>query len=167
MRKSEVIRAARLLIREDGLINLTLDSLCYELDIPQGSFRHIMGIKFETFLIELRNSTRLNPKHAITRQRVQKQLRIDHILNRATQLAQRNGYQQITREDVADAAQVSPSLISFHFHSMEHLRNEILRKAVAEENLKIVAQGLVTGHAVALKAPLRIKKAAAQFIGQS
>lgn len=165
MKKSEVLRAARLLIREDGLINLTLSSLCYELDIPQGSFRYITGMKFAAFLTELQESTKPTLKHPITRHRVHKPLRIDHILNRATKLAQRKSYEQITREEIAEASEISPSVVSFHFGSMGHLRNEILRKAVAEENLKIIAQGLVNNHPVALRAPLRIKRAAAQLIG--
>lgn len=166
MKKPEVLKAARLLIREDGLINLTLTSLCYELDIPEGSFRHIMGVNFVAFLMELRGSTTHTQKHTVTRRRVQKELRIDHILTHATKLAQRRNYESITREEIAEAAQISPSVVSFHFGSMKHLRNEILRKAVAEENLGVVIQGLANNHPVALKAPLRIKKAAAKLIGQ-
>lgn len=166
MKKSEVLRVARRLIRKDGLINLTLCSLCHELDIPQGSFHYITGMKFTAFLMELRESTKPNLKRPITRHRVHKQLRIDHILAHATTLAQRKSYEQITREEIAKASEISPSVISFHFRSMEHLRNEILRKAVAEENLKIIAQGLVNHHPVALRAPLKNKRAAAKLIGQ-
>lgn len=165
MKRIEVERAARRLIRDDGLINLTLSTLCYELEIPEGSFTHVTGMKFEKFISGFVEKDTSSKIHSPTKQRVQKDIRKDHILKVATKLAEKRGYIWITRDELAKAAEVSPSLITFHFHSIKALRDELMKKAVAEKNLKIIWQGLANSNGIALRAPIKIKKAALRQLG--
>ncbi len=165
MKKSVVLKAARRLIREDGLINLSLSSLCYELEIPEGSFKQLTGLKFSELISELRESDMTSKIHSPEKKRVQKDIRKDHILRVATKLAETRGYIWITRDELAKAAEVSPSLITFHFHSIKLLHYELMTKAIDEENLKIIWQGLANSNVLALRAPLKIKKAALRYAG--
>ena len=167
MKKSVVKRAARRLIRDDGLINLTLATLCYELEIPEGSFRHFTGMKFQDFISELRKSDTSSKIHSPTKQRVQKDIRKDHILKVAMKLAEKRGYIWITRDELAKAAEISPSLITFHFRSIKRLRDDLMHQAITEENLKIIWQGLANSNIVALRASVKLKKAAIRYLGNA
>lgn len=162
MTKDRLLRIGRRMAREIGLINLSLAGVCKEAGIPEGSFRNCAGVTFGEYLTELRSM--VNPKKVfpVVKKRVQKDLRIDHILRIAVMLAEKKGYRNISREEIAITAEVTPSIVSFHFHSMDKLRMAVMRHALENENLKIIAQGLALQDPWALKAPIRLKKAAAK-----
>lgn len=164
MKKSKVLRAARRLIRENGLVNMTLSALCFELEIPEGSFAHHTGMLFQDLVTELRNADTSSKIHPSTKLRVHKDARKDHILKHAMKLAERHGY-MLTRDELARAAEVTPSLVTYHFHSIKGLREAIIERAINEENLKVLAQGLANSNPVALAAPPQLKQAAAKFLG--
>lgn len=87
-----------------------------------------------------------------------------HLLDAALTEARRVGYQQITRAGLAAAAGVSPALISRDFGTMDELRRVIMKEAVRAGDLKIVAQGLAAKDRVATRAPVEIKKRAAETL---
>ena len=64
------------------------------------------------------------------------------ILAAALILAEKQGYQKITRESVATQARVSPALVSHYFNAMDDLRAAVMREAVRVENLAVVLQGI-------------------------
>lgn len=75
------------------------------------------------------------------------------ILTAAVKLAESNGYQTLTRDDVAQAAGISPALVTRYFYAMPELRRRVMEEAVRREILPVIAQGLAFGCPVAGKAP--------------
>lgn len=96
--------------------------------------------------------------------RLKAEVRKDQLLKAALKVASR-GYRDLTRRSVAEEAQVSESLVSAHWGTMPQLRRSVMRQAVKDGNLAVVAQGLSMRDPVAMKAPLDLKeKAAASLV---
>ncbi len=68
-------------------------------------------------------------------------------------LAEKQGYTNVSRAAIAQRCGVSEALLSHHFGTMTEFRRTLMRYAVAHENLPVVLQGLVDGNRYALKAP--------------
>lgn len=62
------------------------------------------------------------------------------------------GWAKLTREAVAREAGCTDSLVSLHFGTMITFRRSIMRAAIAQENLAVLAQGLASGDPAAKKA---------------
>lgn len=91
--------------------------------------------------------------------------RDNRILLAAVELAKSLGYQWITRDQVAEAADVAAGTINNAYGSMVGLKRAVLRHAVAEGIVEIVAQGLADGHEIARGAPAELKtRAAARMV---
>lgn len=82
------------------------------------------------------------------------------VLDAAIDCAMTDGYQWITREQVAAAAGVSPGSVSNAYGTMRDLKRAVLRAAVERGLPAIVLQGLVDNHPIALAAPDHVKDAA-------
>jgi AcrR family transcriptional regulator len=82
------------------------------------------------------------------------------LVTTATQLAERTGYQKVTRESLAKRARCSEALITFHFGSMDRLRTAMMRHAVENSILPVIAQGLAANDPHAKKAPEDLKRRA-------
>lgn len=82
------------------------------------------------------------------------------ILDAAVRLAESLGYNKITRDAVADEAGVACGLVNYHFKNMVDLREAIIEHAVANKLYNVIAQGIVSGHPVALAASDTLKKKA-------
>jgi AcrR family transcriptional regulator len=92
-----------------------------------------------------------------------KRERTAQILAAALKLAAKHGYQRITREAIAEAANVSPALVSHHMGTMDQMRRAIMREAVRIECLPVIAQGLVARDRHAGKAPDHLRQAALAY----
>jgi TetR/AcrR family transcriptional regulator, transcriptional repressor of bet genes len=86
------------------------------------------------------------------------------ILRAALQVAEADNFSNVTRETVANKAEVSLSLVTHYFGSMDLLRDEIMQAAIDEPVLIVVAQGLACRHSIALGAPEALKQKAARFL---
>lgn len=95
------------------------------------------------------------------RQRNEPKVRKDQLLQAALREAGRCGYQNIRREGVAKAAGVSVSLVTHYFETMTQLKRAVMRAAVAQEDLPVLAQGLAAKDKHALKAPKELQQLAA------
>lgn len=82
------------------------------------------------------------------------------ILSCAMKVAETHGYHQMTREQVARAADVSPALVSHYLGTMVEMRRTVMRAACASRNLPIIAQGLALKDKHALKLPPDVRAAA-------
>ena len=80
-------------------------------------------------------------------------------------LAERKGYRNITRDEIALEAGVHPSNVSYHLGTMIELRRHVMREAVRAECLSIIAQGLVVRDKHALKASVELRGAALASLG--
>jgi len=82
------------------------------------------------------------------------------ILEAALTLADRDGWLTLTRDNVAQAAGVSPGLVSFYFVAFDLLRAEVMQTAVERGVLRVVAEGIAARQSDALAAPLELRQAA-------
>lgn len=90
--------------------------------------------------------------------------RSEHVFKCAVKLMERHGYDRVSRELIAESAACSPALVNVYFGTMSKLRSEVLRHAVRESNLTLLAQGIVSRHRVALAAPAALKARAIQSL---
>lgn len=74
------------------------------------------------------------------------------IVNAAVKLAQSKPYTQVTRDEIAAAAGIVPSVVSHHFGTMTKLRRAVLRAAIAQRIVAVVADGLAARDPHAKKA---------------
>ena len=158
MDKDTILTATIKLKSEHGLINLTRKMVCKEAGIPDGSWEHIMGQTFTEFIETLDKDTEL---HEVSKKRLSKDVRKDHILRVALVAAKEHGYTSVTRTVLAEKANVSMSLVSHYFGTMEQLKRAVMRAAVEHEIPEIVAQGLSMVDKNAQKASVELKALAA------
>lgn len=98
------------------------------------------------------------------RTRMTPDARSAEILGAAVKLAKRVGFRKLTRDGVAKAAKVSTGLVSTHFGGIEKLRDEVMRVAVNDEILPIVADGIANGNRIARRAPASLRARALQSL---
>jgi AcrR family transcriptional regulator len=70
------------------------------------------------------------------------------------------GYAKLTRADVAKQADCAEGLPSKYFGTMVNFKRAIMRAAIHDWNLSIIAQGLAAGDKVAAKAEEALKRKA-------
>lgn len=81
----------------------------------------------------------------------------EYILEVAYTMAQRDGFAAITRDGVAAEAGVAMGTINHHWKVMSALRDAVMQRAVEEENLELIAQGIALGDTIAKSAPLDVR----------
>lgn len=147
MSKQRALEVGRKLAADIGLANVSRSNLCEAMGIPNGSLQNVVGCQFTEFFEDLKKEVGDSPgTFAVTKTRADPELRKDSILNSAMILAEKIGYNRLTRAKVAEAAGVSESLVSKNFGTMDQLKNDIIRRAIKTENLKIIAQGLASNN---------------------
>lgn len=82
------------------------------------------------------------------------------ILGVAVKQAETDGYQNIERAKIAAAADISPGLVSKYFGTMSDLKRSVMRAAVRNGCLPVIAQGLALKDKQACKAPEELQRAA-------
>jgi AcrR family transcriptional regulator len=82
------------------------------------------------------------------------------ILDSALRVAEKIGYQQMTREQIAKQADVSPALVSHYLGTMAEMRRTVMRHACTVKNLPVIAQGLASRDKHALRVPADVREAA-------
>jgi len=82
------------------------------------------------------------------------------ILDAALRMSRLHGYQKVTRLDIAMAADCSEALVSQYFGTMVQVRRAVIRAAIKQGDLQILAQGLAARDGHAQKAPDELKRAA-------
>lgn len=81
----------------------------------------------------------------------------EHILEVAYTIAQRDGFGNLTRDGVAAEAGVAMGSVNHHWVKMSALREAVMQRAVEEENLELIGQGMALGDSVAKSAPLELR----------
>lgn len=90
----------------------------------------------------------------------------DQILDAAVRLAIKHGYKNVTRDLIADSAEVATGTVTYHLGPMHKLRRAIVAKAIEIENIKIFTEALVDQHPLALAAPAHLKLKASLLLRQ-
>ncbi len=83
--------------------------------------------------------------------RLEPKLRKKQILDAAVHVASRDGYQNITRENVAKKAGIAPGLVKQYYGTMHKLKRSVMRACIKREVLPVILQGLVSKDSNALK----------------
>ena len=162
--QEHVRRTAIKLIKKNGLINLSRESLCIESGIPDGSFPHVMGCTFSELVKELGELEKYatTVRTPVTKSRANPVLRKEQILAVAVDVARKVGCHRVTRDEVAHRAGVSMGLVSKYFGTMNQLRRAIMRAAIQQEIPSIILMGLANNDPQAEKAPAELKALAAR-----
>lgn len=96
--------------------------------------------------------------------RTQPKIRKDKILKAAIKLSKKLGYKNITRDRVAEEADVSSALVGNYFGKMADLKNAVVRAAIKEEIVEIIAQGLTLKDPRVLKISKPLKGKIMEFL---
>jgi|SRR6186713_266210 len=86
------------------------------------------------------------------------------LIDTVLKLAAKHGLANLTRDQIADAASVSPGLVSARLGTMVAMRRTVMRQAVARGDVKVVAQGIAMRDPHALKAPPELRQKAADLM---
>lgn len=164
MTKGDLLVLAKAMARETGLINLSRQALCDRAGIAPGSFSYYSGCTFNEFVAELKDELFDSRPVVVTKARANPELRKGSILDAAVELSRKEGFANISRQQIADRAGVSTGLVTKYFGTMAQMRRAIMRAAIAREIPEIVAQGMVCGDRQADKAPEELKAAARQTL---
>lgn len=92
--------------------------------------------------------------------RLKPEERREEILNAAVRVAERDGFINMTRDNIAIAAGVSMGLVNHHFGTMVQLKRAVMRAAITREILCIIAEGIITKDKTALKVNEDLRKRA-------
>lgn len=87
-----------------------------------------------------------------------------NILSAAIKLAKGVGLYQFSRVDVAKAAKVGESTVSYHFGTMPELRTAIVKHAVEHEIMKILADARAGREAIGVPMNAALRKKIARYI---
>jgi len=88
----------------------------------------------------------------------------ENVLIVATSLASAVGYQNITREEVAQSSFTSPGTVSGLFGSMEQLKQEVVKFALDNACLPVIAQALANRNKLAMAASENLKRRAMEMM---
>lgn len=92
-----------------------------------------------------------------TTTRLQPEVRKTQLLDVALRLATQKGLASLRRDQIAQAAGVSPGLVTERLGTMIEMRRAIMRAAVKSEVLPLIAEGIVCKDRTALKAPAALR----------
>ena len=159
--KNNIIEIARKLVRDEGLVNLSRAEVCRRSGLPEGSFDAVMGCNFQAFRLSIQKTEGDGLANApINVKRAKKDMRREAILRTAVELSRTNGYTSITRSEIATEAGVSPALITLYAKTMTQLRRDIMRRAIRDGVLEVIAQGLAARDPHAQKAAPALQRRA-------
>lgn len=92
--------------------------------------------------------------------RMKPEVRREYILGVALSLAEAKHYLKMTRFQLAEECDVSEGLITHYFGTMTRLRRDVMRHAIKERRLPVIAQGLTANDPHARKAPTQLQREA-------
>ncbi len=96
--------------------------------------------------------------------RMQPKERAESIIKASIEMAIKDGYRQLKRDAVAEAAGVAYSMVNYVFSDIRTLQDEVLRYAIENDIIAIVAQGLVNNDPIAKGAPEAVKARAVESL---
>ena len=91
-------------------------------------------------------------------------VRKEHIINAAIQLSIKVGYKCITRDAVAEIARVSSPLVATYFPRMSNLKLAVIQRAIQDEIVEVLAQGLILNDKKTWEISDKLKKKVLAYI---
>ena len=96
--------------------------------------------------------------------RMKPTVRREQILTAAMTIAERDGFNALTRDGIAEEAGVATGMVNHVFSTMDKLRKAVMRSAVHKELKPIIATGLSSGMLEAREAPEWLKREALETL---
>lgn len=96
--------------------------------------------------------------------RLDPEVRREQILDAALRVAERDGYDRMTRVAVAVTAKCSGATVQYYYTSMDQLRRCVMRAAVRKPVLPVLAQGLARRDRIALRADPELRRRALEAL---
>ena len=93
--------------------------------------------------------------------------RKQEILAAAVTVAFHTGWMKMTRSNVAFQAGVAEGLVNRYFSTMTQLRRAVMRHAVQNDMVKIVAEGIALRDAAAMKASEELKHRCGKYLSET
>jgi len=90
----------------------------------------------------------------------------ERILDVAYSMALSDGFSCLKRDDIAAKAGVALGTINHHFQTVAALRNEVMKRAVEAEDLKLIAEGIAAGEPAAQAASQELRLKALTSLAQ-
>ena len=90
--------------------------------------------------------------------------RREQILNAGLHLARKHGYQNVTREQIADRLGMKSSVLHHYFGTMTKYRRALVRCAITRNDVTVLGQALAAGDRHAKRAPEALRRRAARAI---
>ena len=87
-------------------------------------------------------------------------VRRDAVLTAAIELAMRDGFSNITRDGVAKLAGVGAGTVNLYYGTVPQLKRDVMRAAIKQQLLPIIAQGIAARDPRALRAPAGLQRQA-------
>jgi len=103
---------------------------------------------------------------ATTRLRLDPKVRKAALLKVSLDLAAKHGIHHITRDMIALAGDVSPGLVSQYLGTMDALRKLVMREAVKQQVVPVVAQGIANRDRATLKVSDELKQKALAYLAR-
>lgn len=122
--KKRLAEKAKKLIEEDGLHNLTREKLCNAVGISPGSFTYRSGLRFNEFLLTIKQESPMLQR--CNKKRVHPEIRKRQILDVAIFLSKKNP--KFTRSEVSKMCGISTALVHKLFGSMKNLKSCVEKK---------------------------------------
>jgi AcrR family transcriptional regulator len=97
------------------------------------------------------------------KKRLKGDVRKEQIIQTALQLVLEHGFNDPKlRVRIAEKLNIWRTLV-VHYFPKEELLDEIMRRAIAAQNLRTIAEGIMSQHHLAIKAPNKIKHKALNY----
>jgi AcrR family transcriptional regulator len=90
----------------------------------------------------------------------------ERILDVAYSMALSDGFSCLKRDDIAAKAGVALGTVNHHWQSVALLRNAVIERAVENEDLKLIAEGIAAGEHAAQAAPQELRLKALTSLAQ-
>lgn len=162
----ETIQTAAIeMANQCGIMNLSRKELCTRLKIPDGSFLVLAGCTFTELIEAIRPKCKTGIKPKDNR-RTSAALRTEYLLSLSMDVAEREGFNKLSRTLVAEECGVSESLLAYYFGTVPNFKRTVMRHAIQHERLRIIAEGLAIRDVHALKAPEELKTRALMSLSE-
>lgn len=79
------------------------------------------------------------------------------IFSAACSLMRAHGAWKVTREQIAEAADVAPALVSYYHGSMEEIRDSVAQEALKTKDWLLLSRFMVLGHPISREMTLYVR----------
>jgi AcrR family transcriptional regulator len=101
-----------------------------------------------------------------TRIRMTPQERAQQVLEVAVKLATKRGLRQVTRGEIAEAADCSAGLVTKYLGGRQEMQTAIVKAAIKQRIVPIVATAIADRYPAALRAPEDLKAEAIAYLAR-